>query len=124
MIHLDTHAALFLHAGLRDEFTPEARKRISEERKFISPMVALEMDYLYEIDRISESSEPILNALRADFSVEIDQTPFEKIVRAAASMRWTRDPFDRLITAAAAINDVVLVTKDEVIRRHYPLTLR
>jgi len=33
---------------------------------------------------------------------------------------WTRDPFDRLIAAQAALARARLLTRDDLLRRHFP----
>jgi PIN domain nuclease of toxin-antitoxin system len=62
----------------------------------------------------------VLDALNATAGLAVCDAPFPAVVRAAEGMRWTRDPFDRLITAQASLFDAPLVTKDELLHRHYP----
>ena len=52
MILLDTHAAIFLHAGELGLFTSRTLKLLETEMPSLSPMVLLEMDYLKEIGRM------------------------------------------------------------------------
>jgi len=44
---------------------------------------------------------------------------FNTIVGRALELAWTRDPFDRIIIANAALNNNVLVTKDQNILENY-----
>ena len=45
--------------------------------------------------------------------------PFNRVVTQAIGQSWTRDPFDRLIVAQAALQDNILLSKDETILRNY-----
>jgi PIN domain nuclease of toxin-antitoxin system len=82
-------------------------RRLAGEELRILPMVALEMQYLHEVDRISENSGVVLADL------------VSSVAAAAVGLGWTRDPFDRLIVAHAALNGATLLTKDRSIRRNY-----
>mgnify|MGYP001590829193 CR=1 FL=1 len=117
--HCDTHTVLWLYAGETDRFSEKASEAIDTFDLMVSPMVRLEMQFLLEINRISEKPERIFKSLVTDFGVRICNEPFELIVEAAETLRWTRDPFDRLIVAQATLNHAPLITKDDVIRRHY-----
>ena len=73
MILLDTHAALFLHAGELGLFTgpPRTLQLLETEKLCLSPMVLLEMDYLREIGRIHFGSQKILKDLVKDLDVQV-----------------------------------------------------
>ena len=72
-----------------------------------SPMVVLELEYLYEIN-----------------GTILTPNPFPIIAEIAIGETWTRDPFDRLIVSHAKANGRAgLVAKDELIARHYPNTI-
>lgn len=52
MIYLDTHVVLWLYLRKGEGLSSKARYLIEFEPEiFISPMVLLELDYLYEIER-------------------------------------------------------------------------
>lgn len=87
----------------------------------VSPIVELELTYLYEIGRVSEPASAPLSALRRAFGLEVVDTSLAELVQAAASLTWTRDPFDRLISAHAIVADAPLITADETIRANLPL---
>ncbi len=53
MITLDTHVVVWLHAGELDLFSDLGRLRLDREPAVICPLVALELEYLYEVQRIS-----------------------------------------------------------------------
>jgi PIN domain nuclease of toxin-antitoxin system len=86
----------------------------------ISPMVRLEMQYLYEIGRVGQQPLPVLDVLQSDLGLVVCDAGFPAIVRVAESQTWTRDPFDRLIVAQASLFDAPLVTKDATVQANYP----
>lgn len=119
-VYLDTHVVAWLYAGRVDLIPRAARRRIDAEEVSISPMVALELDYLYESDKVEVPAEPVLASLGRDLGLRQCTLPFARVVATASELSWTRDPFDRLIAAHAATAGAVLVTKDRRVRRHYP----
>lgn len=120
MIYLDTHVIAWLYADGPAGF-PDALVRLLEETDDIriSPMVRLELQHLYEIDRVSRPALPVIDEVGAALGLVVCQAPFAAVVGEAEGHAWTRDPFDRLIVAQAAAHDAPLVTKDDVIHRHY-----
>lgn len=123
MIYLDTHAVVWLYQKDRDRFTTAGLELIDSEELFISPMVELELEFLYEIDRINVRAKVILDFLRSKIELNKCAYSFSEITEKASSMKWTRDPFDRIITAHAAVRDSVLLSKDRQIRKNYPKTV-
>ena len=87
----------------------------------MSPMVLLELQYLFEIGRLREQAETIAEDLRSRIDLALADVPFTSVARHALSVTWTRDPFDRLIVATAAAERASLLTSDEVIRRNFDL---
>jgi PIN domain nuclease of toxin-antitoxin system len=96
--YLDTHVVAWLYAGEFEKLSQAAAKGIHDDAPVISPMVILELQYLYDIGRAKAAATAIENVL-------------------TQKRLW--DPFDRIIVAHAAANDAPLITKDERIRRHY-----
>ena len=86
----------------------------------ISPTVELEIEYLFEIKKITERSAVIIDYMRKQIGLHISEAPFAEVVKRASLLKWTRDPFDRLITAQADIQETSLLTKDTTIHTHYP----
>jgi Uncharacterized protein conserved in bacteria len=119
VIHLDTHVVAWLYAGELRRFSPAALRRLAGEELRISPMVALEMQYLHEMGRISENSGVVLADLARKLGLVQAEGDFSSVAAAAVGLGWTRDPFDRLIVAHAALNGATLLTKDRSIRRNY-----
>lgn len=118
--YLDTHVAVFLHDGLIEELSSEAKKQIEANDLLISPMAWLEFDYLYQRKRISLNAQAIFTNLYATFGVSLCQLPFPLVALDSLKHTWTTDPFDRLIVAQASANHgAMLITRDRTIRRHY-----
>jgi PIN domain nuclease of toxin-antitoxin system len=120
LIYLDTHVAAWLHAAGAELLSEEAAKWIEEADEIrISPMVRLELQYLYEIGRVTQPATLVLDALQASLGIRVCDAPFPAVARAAESETWTRDPFDRIIVAQASMRDAPLVTKDRILHQHY-----
>ena len=119
VIHLDTHVVVWLYAGDLRRFSPAARRRLDREDLRISPMVALEVQYLHEVGRILENAGVVLSDLARKLGLAQAEGDFSAVAAAALGLDWTRDPFDRLIVAHAALYGATLLTKDRSIRRNY-----
>ncbi len=118
--YLDTHVAVWLHAGLTERLSSQAKKSIEASDILISPMVLLELQFLYDRKRIAVKPNSILSDLTADFGLAVCNLPFPVIIAEALDTSWTSDPFDRIITAHAEANrNSPLITADAVIRKHY-----
>jgi len=119
VIHLDTHVVVWLYAGEVGRFSAGPRRRLEREELRISPIVALELEYLHEIGRIGESASLVLRDLAGRLGLAEDPGDFAAVVAAARGITWTRDPFDRLIVGHAAVSGTSLLTRDRIIRQHY-----
>jgi len=92
--YLDTHALIHLALGRSRLIGREASRLIQRAELLISPMVLVELEYLYEIATVAGAA--------------IDEI-------------WTRDVFDRIIVANARVNGLApLISADERIAEHYP----
>lgn len=121
MIQLDTHVVAWLAGGLERKVPDALRRRFAHEPPTISPVVALELDLLYEIGRIRAPSRAILDHLEATLGLTLAPVAFASAVAAARGLTWTRDPFDRLVVGSALAQGAELATVDATIRAHYPL---
>lgn len=121
MIHLDTHVVVWLAGGESRRIPGALRRRLEAEPPAVSPMVALELDLLYEIGRIRSPSLAVLDHLEATVGLTLSPVAFPSAVAAARSLGWTRDPFDRLIVASALAQGAELATADTIIRANYAL---
>jgi PIN domain nuclease of toxin-antitoxin system len=119
LIYLDTHVVAWLYAGRLDLLTARATELINEEELRISPAVILELEYLYEIRRISVAGNVVVQGLSAQLGLQVCDLPFPAVIESAVDQRWTRDPFDRMIVGQAALAGSAVLTKDRTIRKHY-----
>ena len=119
-VFLDTHVAAFLHAGDAGLFSPQASHMLNAATEILlSPMVVLELQYLFEVGKIAYPGDQIAAFLEHEYSVGVDRQGLGQAVLNAATLSWTRDPFDRTITAHAAFMGAFLLTRDATIRAHY-----
>lgn len=120
MIYLDTHVVVWLYAGTEGKFTSLAKELINTHDLYISPVVRLELQYLFEIQRISDDSAKIVAELSQRIDLRVCEKNFNAIVTQAMTVSWTRDPFDRLIVAHAGLHENILLSKDHNILKNYP----
>ncbi len=119
MLYLDTHAIIYLYSGTLDLFSNFGRTLIQSETLLISPIILLELEYLYEIGKINVPSSKIYSGLKKDCGLNTCRIDFIDVIECAKGLTWTRDPFDRLIVAQALVNQSMLLTKDRNISDHY-----
>jgi PIN domain nuclease of toxin-antitoxin system len=119
--YLDTNILVWLAEGSLAGLSPKVDKLLQQADLFFSPMVLLEMEYLYEIKRSKRPARDIQNKVEHELGVRLCDLPFAVIASAALDETWTRDPFDRLIVANAKANGFAwLISADEQMRKHYP----
>lgn len=99
------------------------RARLETGTPFVSPIVELELTYLYEIGRVSEPASAPLAALGRTIGLEVADVSIAELVQAAVNLSWTRDPFDRLIAAHSIVANSPLITADETILENLPLAI-
>jgi PIN domain nuclease of toxin-antitoxin system len=119
LVHLDTHVVIWLYEGRIEELSRPASDLIEAGRCAISPMVRLELQYLFEIGRNEQDADFVLAALRQLMALEISGTALNDVVQTSLKINWTRDVFDRLIVAHAMHEQVPLVTRDRRIRDNF-----
>lgn len=119
LVHLDTHIVCWLYEGRTELFTPAALSAIEAGLLQVSPMVQLELTYLHEIGRINRGGSSVLDALEKDIGLGVADISFAHVIKAAETLNWTRDPFDRMIVAHSMVADAELVSKDQLIRKHF-----
>lgn len=122
MIYLDTHIVVWLYAGLLEKFSQSIQTMLNENEILISPIVRLELEHLYEIERVKEPAHGIVADLADRIGLRVCEKDFNAVVSQAIKLTWTRDPFDRLIVANAALHDNILISKDQSILEHYSHT--
>lgn len=120
LIHLDTHVVVWLYLGDRKRLRPVS-KTLEGSELAVSPVVALELQYLFEVGRTTEPAETVVADLVGRIGLRMSEAPFSGIVRHALLQGWTRDPFDRLIVGNALAENLPLLTSDESVRAHCSL---
>ncbi|WP_060826079.1 type II toxin-antitoxin system VapC family toxin [Sulfurospirillum cavolei] len=119
-LYLDTHIVVWLRQKELQKFSPKALEAIEQAGQlFVSPMVELELKFLHEIGRISETPYNILGDLGAMIGLKIEDCHFNEVIQKAMLIDWTRDPFDRIIVAHAMSQERKLLTKDEKILSYF-----
>ena len=121
--YLDTHAALRLCDG-RGRVGRDAAQLIRRADLLCSPIVFIELEYLFEIRRAALPAKDVLNKLEHELGVRLCELPFAEVAKAAVYEKWTRDVFDRTVVAQARLNGFApLISADEQITKHYPRTI-
>lgn len=119
--YLDTNVVVWLAQGDLSRIPPKAQSLLEENELLISPMVLIELEYLYEVNRIKLSSRAVLRKVEYEAGVRVCELPFPRVADMVIDEKWTRDPFDRTIVAQAKANGLAtLISADEEIRRNYP----
>ena len=118
-VHIDTHIAMWLYDGDLEQLAPAARHLEGRELR-TSPLVLLELQYLFEIGRLSVLPHAVLAWLNEQQGLKMAGGSWPDVIEAALPLSWTRDPFDRLIAAHALVDGAPLVTADRKLRAHCP----
>ena len=119
--YLDTNVVVWLAQGDLGRISSKAQSLLEQADLLISPMVLIELEYLYEVNRIKLSSRAVLLKIEHEAGVRVCDLPFPNVADVVVDEKWTRDPFDRTIVAQAKANGLaLLVSADEEIRKHYP----
>ncbi len=120
---LDSHIVIWLYEKRLDLLSEKARKFIEENDLLISPIVKMEIEYLFEIEKIKDDSDTIIDYLDKHIDLKIENSDFLEIIKISINEKWTRDPFDRIIVAHAKLMDLALISKDEKINKNYFRTI-
>ena len=83
VIFLDTHIVVWLYAGLIEKISVTARQAMEANDLLISPMVRLELQYLFEIGRITVKPDTMINNLFTSIGLRISETPLQEIIEKA-----------------------------------------
>lgn len=122
--YVDTQVVVWLCEDKVAKFSSRALDALNELDLLVSPMVMIELAYLYEIERIVRAPQDLIKQLKMQLGVRVCDHSFPDLAETALFENWTRDPFDRLIVAHAKSNNYApLITSDSTIRRHYPKTI-
>jgi len=123
-IYLDTQIVVWLGAGQTEKLSPPASAAIELSELEISPMVLLELEYLYEIKRIVKPPLALLDQLQTLIGLKVSSHSFSAVAHTALFETWTREPFDRIIVAHARSDGYAgLISSDEKIQQNYSKTI-
>jgi len=122
--YLDTNALLRLASKGADGIGSGPRAVLEKAIVLVSPMVLLELEYLYELGRTRYRATELMRKLELESDFRVCDLPFALVTEVALGESWTRDPFDRMIVAQAKANGLaLLVSSDAEIAAHYPRTI-
>ena len=118
-IYLDTHVVVWLFQNDLTKFSDKVLGLINKDDLLISPMVIMELEFLYEIGRVTYKPLEIVSELGHTIGLKVCEEKFVHSAYQSIDLSWTRDPFDRLIVANAKISSAILVSKDKNILENY-----
>lgn len=122
--YLDTHVVIRLFSGEVKRLSGTAKKAIERYDLMISPIVRVELQFMFEIGLTNAGGDQILSYLEEKLDLRICDIPFDRVARASCREVWTRDTFDRMIVAhARCAGDAYLVSADEDIGANYTRTI-
>ena len=75
MIYLDAHVVAWLYAGKLKLIPEKIQKKISAEELLISPVVTLELQYLFEVGRVTEEGNSVVHDLVNRIGLKVDELP-------------------------------------------------
>jgi hypothetical protein len=81
-------------------------------------MVALELEYLYQVKRKTSSAATVLQSPQHAVDLRQDDSSFAAVTNAATRTTWTHDPFDLIIAAQALVAGCPLLRANATIRQH------
>ncbi len=110
---------MWLYAGLSEKLTENAKNAIEDSDLLVSQMVRLELQYLFEIGRITVNPSIILKSLSRSINLKISDFPLREVIEESLKIDWTRDVFDRMLTAEASATENKLITADEPIQANF-----
>ncbi|MGH8884454.1 MAG: hypothetical protein ACRDYX_04640 [Egibacteraceae bacterium] len=78
VMHLDTHVLVWLFGRQRDRIPVGAQQRIEFEQLAISPIVELELAYLFEIGKVAAPPQDVLGELVPALELVVSAVPFRR----------------------------------------------
>ncbi len=118
-VYLDTHVVVWLFQKDLKKFSSKVLEILEQKNILVSAMVLVELEFLYEIKRLTYQPKHLLLELENAIDLKICNEKFSKIAYESLKVDWTKDPFDRLIVANAQYNKASLITKDQNILKNY-----
>jgi PIN domain nuclease of toxin-antitoxin system len=121
VIYLDSHVVVWLYDGVEGRLSDTVVNEVELATDLrISPMVRIELQYLFEIGRTDGPPALVLDELFARIGLTVCTAAFSAVAIEAERLTWPRDPFDRIIVAQASLHGARLITRDSDIRKNYP----
>ena len=121
---LDTQICVWAAQGDVHRLSKPAHKVMQSAELLISPTVLVELQYLFEIQRIIVPPRDIAAKLEKEAGARVHNGDFLEITKVCLQETWTRDPFDRLIVSHAKMHGMsYLISSDEKIKKHYRRTI-
>lgn len=122
--YLDTNIMVWLATGKLRKLSKDAERVVRQANLLVSPMVLLELEYLFDLGRTRLRSRDLQAKVEREVGVQVCELSFRSIAATAIDEGWTTDPFDRLIVANAKANGFAsLVSADEEFKTYYPKTV-
>jgi PIN domain nuclease of toxin-antitoxin system len=122
--YLDTNVVLWIVQSKLERFSDNVLDVLNNAALLLSPMVLIELEYLYEIGRSRISSREVQIKIEYELGTRVCDLPFPAVANVMIGEKWTRDPFDRMIVAQAKANGFAhLVSADQEIAKHYLRTI-
>ena len=118
-VYLDTHAVIWLYTKELNRFSKNTLEILRNNYLLISPMVKLELQYLYDKKHVNAPPDQVINSLKQVIHLKICQKNWLNVVNVALTCDFTRDAFDRLIVAHAMLDNSILISKDTNLTEHY-----
>src|SRR5262249_60196881 len=95
VVYADTRVVAWLYAGRADLIPARARALLEDGRILVSPIVALELEYLFETGRTTERARHVVQSLNRDLGLGLCDLPFPDVAEAALPPSRTPDPCAR-----------------------------
>jgi len=118
-IFIDTHVSIWLFQKDMKKFSKNAIKLIENNDIIISAMSILELEFLYEINKINYPQDEIISYLQNTIDLKISKNSLENVTKKAVDIKFTRDPFDRIIIADCLVSNLKLLTRDRNILSNF-----
>ncbi len=121
---LDTHALLWFLAGHR-RLSARARRAIENTRStiFVSAVSGYELAYKQRLGQLEiQLVQQLMDYVRRSGMVEIPVSLLHTLEAGGLPVEH-KDPWDRVLVAQARLEDLTLVTKDEVLASYGIRTL-
>jgi PIN domain nuclease of toxin-antitoxin system len=85
LIYLDTHIAVWLYASLLTKFSSPILTMMNENELYLSPIVALELQFLFEIQRVKDPADAVIEDLSDRIGLQVCTKDFDAVIRKATT---------------------------------------